>query len=358
MSDMEWTPRKPRIPTNDVEEATESYQARMTPLARILGRWSDRVVDSMARELKEIMERTGYDPQRARQWANTPADFVLLNRLQELAAMSPLSVRNRMTKGIMSKVISGRLTMDRAIRELFTLSAYAFVSSIRNDVAGILVGVAEEGMYRGMFMLQKAAGVGWSIDRFGDMKVETFVGHRYSESDVWRFLSPIVKRADKSLTETIDLGKSIDKAQQGIRDIKGMSTWRSKREARTRITELSNDAHIEEYKEAGVKKYVFEATFDERTCPVCGQMDGRKFNVSDIRPGVNYPPMHPNCRCSTTAALSKEVMEQMAPRRVRDRATGKYHEVPQNFTYQDWYRTFGPGRTDGIEYVPKRKVRD
>lgn len=355
MSDMTWAPEKPRIPRNDLEEATVSYQARMTPLARILGRWSDRVIDGMARDLKEVMERTGYDPLMARQWANTPADSVLLNRLQELASQAPESVRGRLTKGIMSRIISGRLTMDRAVREMFRLSAYAAVTAIRSDVAGILTGVAEEGMYRGLFMLQKAAGVGWSIERFGGMKVESFVGHRYTESDVWKFLVPIVKRADSSLTETIDLGRPIDKAQDGIREIKGMSTWRSKREARTRITELSNDAHIQEYKDAGVRKYVFEATFDERTCPVCGRLDGRRFNVSDIRPGVNYPPMHPNCRCSTTAALSKEVLDQMAHRRVRDRATGKYHEVPQDFSYEDWYRMFGPGRTDGIAYVPKRR---
>ena len=355
MSDMEWTPQKPRIPRNDTERAVESYHARMTPMARILGRWSDRIIDGMARELREVMERTGYDPQRARQWANTPADFILLKRLQELAEQAPDSVRGRLTRGITSKVVSGRLTMDKALRELFTLSAYASIMGIRSDVSKILVGVAEEGMYRGLFALQKAAGTGWTIDRFGDAVVESFVGHRYTVTDVWRFLSPIVKRADRSLTDTIDLGKSIDKAQEGIRDIKGMSTWRSKREARTRITEMSNDAQVQEYRDAGVKRYVFEATFDERTCPICGKLDGKKFDISDIKPGVNYPPIHPNCRCSTTAALSKEVLDQMAPRRVRDRTTGQYHEVPQDFSYEDWYHIFGPGRTDGREYTPKRR---
>lgn len=357
MSDMTWAPVKPRIPRNDIERATESYQARMTPMARILGRWSDRIIDGMARELREVMERTRYDPARARQWANSPADFMLLKRLRELAEQAPESVRGRLTRGITSKMISGRLTMDNALRELFKLSAYASVMSIHRDVSRILIGVAEEGMYRGLFSLQKAAGMGWTIDRFGDTVVETFVGHRYTITDVWRFLSPVVKRADSSLTETIDLGRSVDKAQESIRGIKGMSTWRSKREARTRITEVSNDAQIQEYKDAGVKRYVFEATFDERTCPVCGRLDGKRFNVSDIKPGVNYPPMHPNCRCSTTAALSKEVLDQMAPRRVRDRTTGLYHEVPQDFDYEDWYRTLGPGRTDGREYVPKNRNR-
>ena len=41
------------------------------------------------------------------------------------------------------------------------------------------------------------------------------------------------------------------------------------------------------------------ASFGERTCEVCGGLDGQRFKLTDIQYGVNFPPVHPNCRCTT-----------------------------------------------------------
>lgn len=343
----------PRVPTNDAEDAVLSYQGRMAPLAKVMAKWSNHAVDAMKRDLLALMERTGYEPEQSMAWANRPSDTGTINRLQELAGMAPDSIRKRTVKGVLSKIVSGRLTNREAVREMLKLEAYALVQSFRADVAGILVGVAEEGMYRGQYMIQKSSGVGWSIDRIADRQVRTFVGHRFTEQSAWRFLRPLAEQVYKGFDETVVCKEPVSRLEARIGDVKRTAPWRSKREARTTITEVSNDAHREAYKKAGAKKYQFMATFDERTCPVCGSLDGKRFLVDDAKPGVNYPPMHPNCRCTTVAALSQEVLAKMKPRRVYDRSTGQYHEVPQDFSYDDWYRTFGPGRTDGVEYVPK-----
>ena len=353
------TERKPsRVPTNDQDEAVASYQGRMTPLARMMAKWANRAVDAMRRDARDVMERTGYDPEQSMIWANRPADAVSINRITELAGMVPQSICRSTMREVMSRISSGRLTHRKALEMMFRLEAYTFVDSLRTDVAGILVGVAEEGMYRGQFMLQKSVGVGWAFDEIGGREVTTFVGHRFTRSSAWRFLRPVQERAKTELDLTIVSQESPAKLDARLGSIKDVTTWRAKRESRTTITEVSNDAHMIEYKKAGAKMYRFMATFDERTCPVCGQLDGKRFPVDEAKPGVNYPPMHPNCRCTTVAALSKEVEALLKPRSILDRATGQYHEVPRDFTFEDWYRTFGPGRTDGIEYVPKYRDRD
>lgn len=350
-------PEIPRVPKNDQDEAVLSYQARMTPLARILAKWSDRAVDNMRRDVASLMERTQYIPAESQAWANRPADSTTIARLTELAGMVPQSIRRSTSRSLISRIVSGRLTNRTAVREMLRLEAYALVQALRTDVAGILIGVAEEGMYRGQYMLQKQVGVGWHYSKIGEREVTTFVGHRFTESSAWRFLRPLTEAAYDGFDKSVTLGEPVSKMEARIGEAKRTSIWRSKREARTTITEVSNDAHMEEYKRAKAKRYQFVATFDERTCPVCGQLDGKTFNIEDAEPGVNYPPMHPNCRCTTVAALSKEILALMAPRQVIDYSTGQMHEVPQDFTYEDWYKTFGPGRTDGVEYVPKYKSR-
>lgn len=47
----------------------------------------------------------------------------------------------------------------------------------------------------------------------------------------------------------------------------------------------------------------WSTAFDERVCPVCGDMDGQEVDMNDEflysgAPIGIYPPAHPNCRCS------------------------------------------------------------
>lgn len=46
----------------------------------------------------------------------------------------------------------------------------------------------------------------------------------------------------------------------------------------------------------GVKEYEYCAILDERTSEICRGLNGKIFSFSLAQPGVNYPPMHPNCR--------------------------------------------------------------
>lgn len=43
--------------------------------------------------------------------------------------------------------------------------------------------------------------------------------------------------------------------------------------------------------------YVYHAVMDDATCDECKALNGMEFRTEDAVVGVNYPPMHPNCRC-------------------------------------------------------------
>ncbi len=45
-----------------------------------------------------------------------------------------------------------------------------------------------------------------------------------------------------------------------------------------------------------IKEYKYCAILDDRTSKICKELDGNTFLISQARPGVNFPPMHPNCR--------------------------------------------------------------
>lgn len=65
---------------------------------------------------------------------------------------------------------------------------------------------------------------------------------------------------------------------------------------------------MESYKEIGIEEYKYEAVLDSATSEICRELHGKKFKISEAKPGKNYPPMHPWCR-STTMAVIPEIPE-------------------------------------------------
>lgn len=99
----------------------------------------------------------------------------------------------------------------------------------------------------------------------------------------------------------------------------------------------NNIAEIESYKEADIEKYVFLATLDSKTCPICGDLDGKIFCVKDAKIGLNLPPMHKDCRCTTIAYMGDG--EELINRRARDPVTGKNYVLDKNINYSNWLNT-------------------
>lgn len=58
-----------------------------------------------------------------------------------------------------------------------------------------------------------------------------------------------------------------------------------------------NESAMQSFKD-DFEQYEFSTVGDERTCPICGALEGKVFNIKDRQPGVNFPPMHPWCRCT------------------------------------------------------------
>lgn len=72
---------------------------------------------------------------------------------------------------------------------------------------------------------------------------------------------------------------------------------------RTEFNHLSNQAALAEYQAKGIRKYKFVSAIDSRTCDVCADLNDQVFNVADAKVGLNFPPMHPNCRSVTTPVI-------------------------------------------------------
>ena len=73
--------------------------------------------------------------------------------------------------------------------------------------------------------------------------------------------------------------------------------------ARTEVLRAHNQGRIKFHQEVGVEKLEWMTMEDERVCPVCGPLDGRRFATGRFPP----QPAHPNCRCTSVVTWPLEI---------------------------------------------------
>lgn len=99
---------------------------------------------------------------------------------------------------------------------------------------------------------------------------------------------------------------------------------------------ISTKIDFKSYEDSDIEKYQFLATLDDRTCPICGKLDGKIFYVKDRKIGINCPPMHDGCRCTTAAVIDGYSADT---RRARNLLTGKSEIIPY-ITYSEWIEQY------------------
>lgn len=131
--------------------------------------------------------------------------------------------------------------------------------------------------------------------------------------------------------------------------------YSSMRLIRTETNRVHNAAEKAAYEEEGITEYRFLATLDGRTCDVCGALDGKTFPVSEAKEGINYPPLHPNDRCTTTAVIEGQNRAELK-RRALDLETGKTVLIPAETTYEEWLADNINPLTGKLKYYPPKTL--
>lgn len=140
-------------------------------------------------------------------------------------------------------------------------------------------------------------------------------------SRIWKDKDNLLNHLHTTLLRGIALGHNPRRIANDLKKSMGVSYRACERLARTEVLHFLNEAAYEAYREHGVEKYRFVVSLDERTCEICGALDGMIFNLDEREEGVNYPVMHPNCvlgenivfspdaRCLTRSEYSGDVFE-------------------------------------------------
>lgn len=155
---------------------------------------------------------------------------------------------------------------------------------------------------------------------------------------VWNDRNRLVKAMSTILPQSFSRGLNVNKLGDMLAKELNVSQNRGRTLARTEINNICNQADLSVYKAAGIEKYQFVATLDLRTSEICRSMDNTVHEVSQARTGINFPPLHPNCR-STTVAYYEDLQ---GLERIAKDSEGKNIRVPRSMSQEEWIKKYVP----------------
>lgn len=209
--------------------------------------------------------------------------------------------------------------------------------------------VYRRGVYRTAYELEKGLEVGIDVSAIPEKDLDKIVAKPWAadgknfSNRIWSRKEEMVNNLHKELTRTALTGDSPDAAIESLSRYVN-SQIRNAKSAAGRLVQTEqayfhSRATLDAFNELDVEEYEFVATLDGTTCDICGNMDGKRFRISDFEEGATAPPLHPRCRCVTVPYFNDAFTrdEKRAARDEKD--DGKTHFI-RNMNYNDWKKQY------------------
>ena len=182
---------------------------------------------------------------------------------------------------------------------------------------------------------------------------QRWLGMNFSDR-IWKNKGQLLDQINTTFLQGVAQGHNSKKIALEMAKNMGTSYHNCERLVRTECAHIAGQATLDGYKERGTKKYKYDVTLDNRTSEICQSLDGQVFDVKEAQEGINYPPMHPNCRSSTTPYFEPDDIDKMfdeAERVARDE-NGKLYYVPSSMNYKEWQEMTSHKPTYNPDKIP------
>ena len=127
----------------------------------------------------------------------------------------------------------------------------------------------------------------------GEMLDRPWLGSNFSKR-LWKNTQVLATNLNDILTNGLTQGKTVTEMAIQLNNAMNTGFNICHRLIRTETMHYLNESAFKGYVDAGCKEVEFWAAQDERTCPHCGVMHGKKYKI-DKRPIL---PLHALCRCT------------------------------------------------------------
>ena len=309
------------------------------------------------KEIQSEIDKIEYllaDRQALISWKTSPAGAERIQRiLQQLTEVERLyleagdTTAGQIFKQRMQKQLQQTLTNLKANQIEVQLQAAKFKAQAKGEILKGLNDVQNEGILTEMY--NQARQSGGFLSNFGKAYMQDLVTletKAAGSKTLGEYMQNLYNTYEKGLKDVfvkgVVRGDSYKTMQENLMKTTKITAGKAKILVNTEANAIFNDGVKQTIeKNPLVKGYRFRAVLDSRTSKICQQHDGEYIPKDNIQPGVNYPPLHPNCRSTVTIVLQDEDEKKDTIQRYTKNESNKWEKVPLGMNYQEFKDKFG-----------------
>nr|DAI52417.1 MAG TPA: minor capsid protein [Caudoviricetes sp.] len=307
----------------------------------------DGAVDIVEKQIEEIFGKyardSGISQDAALRLLNEKqTETMRRNLMITLAQCQEEIARQAILARLNAPAYVARISRLEALKDLIHAQAYKVGSAAHYRLTDRLIDTYEQSYYRSIYDQQRRTETGFDFTKLTDRDVQAAIATNWAGSNyskrVWKNTKKLAESLEEVITQGLMTGQSIRDMELALEARVVSERYKINRIIRTEVNHCCNQGTLMSYKAAGTLRYIYLATLDMRTSSICRSLDKEVFFVSKAKVGVNFPPMHPNCRSTTMAYPEDGIFPK--ERIARDPETNKNIHVPFDMSYAQWYRKY------------------
>lgn len=134
----------------------------------------------------------------------------------------------------------------------------------------------------------------------------SFLNATWSER-IWNNQQALRSELDKLLHRGIVQGLNPRELARDLRKNIESGAYNAERLMRTELARVQTDVFEDSMNQAEIEQYEWVAEPD--ACDECADLDGKVFDLKDMKHGQNVVPKHPNCMCALAAYVDRDEWE-------------------------------------------------
>ena len=314
-----------------------------------------KIKSSLIKQRKEIeteiskIEFLLNDRDALRAWKVSQADntkmaslFAQLDEIERLYLEAGDTNAGKIFKERMAKELKRKLTNLQANRAEVAIRAQKLKAQTQNKILTDFTKVRQEGATRELYLESRNAGGFLSkIGKAYMQDLATLETKAAGSKTLGKYMSNLYNTYEQGLKDVfvsgIVRGDSYNKMINNLMKKTDITVGKANILVRTEANAIFNDS-VKNVIQTNplVKGYRFRAVLDSKTSKICQEHDGEFISKDDIQPGVNYPPLHPNCRSTVTTVLVSENEKEDTVQRYTKNKSNEWTEVPLGMTYKEF----------------------
>ena len=136
--------------------------------------------------------------------------------------------------------------------------------------------------------------------KYNEKKLKSIVNSSFLNATwsdrLWNNQDALRSELDRLLNQAIIQGKNPREVARDLRKRFDASIYDSERLMRTEMARIRTDVFVDTAEQVGVEQYEWVA--EPTACDECAELDGKVFELNELRIGDNAVPKHPNCMCA------------------------------------------------------------